>query len=109
MQLKDDIQSSEAAPAWTGAVQPNVLDVCARVGFGGTTDENWDDECGTGGYDIEAKVENNPDLIYNKQGLSRSQKRAFRHERAERAAGLQGWAGGNSGFIFVHTPFSKRH
>jgi len=94
MQLKDDIQASEAAPSWTGAVQPNVLDVCARVG--GTTDENWDDECGTGGYDTEAKVEKNPELIYNKQGLSRSQKRAFRHERAERACEQQrqGWTAG---------------
>ena len=56
---------------------------------GDNWDDNWDDDAGTGGYDPSAKVENNPELIYNPQGLTRAQKRDFRHDRGQKASDRQ--------------------
>lgn len=49
-------------------------------------EENWDDDPGEGGgYDPQLKVETDASLIYNKQGMSKAQRRDFAIERRRQA------------------------
>jgi len=81
MQLREDIATSEAKPAWA-----NCVGEIAPPAATGGGDEDWGDEVGTGGYDPNARIEADPNLIYNPQGLTPAERRNYKLDRNYRAA-----------------------
>lgn len=66
-------------------------------------DENWDDDPAEGGgYDPMQKIENDANLIYNKQGMTKAQRRNYTLERRRQAEEQRDYGG-------WEPPAQKRH
>merc|ERR1719419_139842 len=73
----NDNAGSQEKPAWMNCVVDREIAPAA--------DDGWGDEVGTGGYNAQARIEADPNIIYNPQGLTPAERRDFKWDRAQRA------------------------
>ena len=73
----------EKLPGWMKLVDDSVLKKTPSP-----DEENWEDECQET-YDPMEKINSNPDIIFNPQGLSKAQKRDYAHSRRLQAEGVE--------------------
>ena len=74
----------EKLPGWM-----NLVDDSALKKKPAADEENWDDEWQET-YDPMVKINANTNIIYNPQGLSKSKKRDYAHNRRMQAEGAEG-------------------